>query len=162
MRFRELKKQKKIENKTENTKTINYATYPDRVKAFIVDMFMIYTPILYFIAYVVMGSKDEFQSSQLAPFIAVSIYGLIYALLVAKFGQTPGKKAYLIKVVDDKTEKNISFFRALCRFIMFLVSTTILLGLLTPFYRKDKKALHDIVCGTIEIQVKENINQLGK
>lgn len=36
---------------------------------------------------------------------------------------------------------------------MFLVSTTILLGLLTPFYRKDKKALHDIVCGTIEVQV---------
>ncbi|MFT7861051.1 MAG: RDD family protein [Sulfurimonas sp.] len=150
MRFRELKKQKKHQTKKE----ILYANYPDRVKAFIVDMFMIYTPILYFIAYVVMGSKEEFQASQLAPFIAMSIYGVIYAILVAKFGQTPGKKAYLIKVVDDKTHKNISLFRALCRFVMFLFSATILLGLLTPFYRKDKKALHDIVCGTIEIQDK--------
>lgn len=154
MRFRDLKKQKKHQQNVQEKKNIAYASSPDRIKAFIVDMFMIYTPILYFIAYVVVGSKEEFQSSTLAPFVAVCIYGLIYALLVAKFGQTPGKKAYSIKVVDDKTHQNISFFRALCRFVMFLFSTTILLGLLTPFYRKDKKALHDIVCGTIQIEVK--------
>lgn len=155
MRFRELKKHKKNQDHKQTLKTVNYASYPDRVKALIVDMFMIYAPILYFMAYVVMGSKEEFQASQLAPLMAVSVYGLIYTVLVAKFGQTPGKRAYMIKVVDDKTHKTISFFRALCRFIMFLFSATILLGLLTPFYRKDKKALHDIVCGTIEIQVKE-------
>ncbi|MDH4944446.1 RDD family protein [Sulfurimonas sp. C5] len=155
MRFRDLKKQKKNQQDTQKKKVLKYASYPDRIKAFVVDMFMIYTPILYFIAYVVMGSKEEFQASQLAPLIAVSIYGVIYAVLIAKFGQTPGKKAYMIKIVDDKTMKNISFFRAICRFIMFLFSTTILLGLLTPFYRRDKKALHDIVCGTIEIETKE-------
>ncbi|QOP42058.1 RDD family protein [Sulfurimonas marina] len=155
MRFRDLKKQKKNQQNKQEKKQLLYAKYSDKVKALIVDMFMIYAPILYFIAYVVMGSKEEFQASQLAPFIAVSIYGVIYAILIAKFGQTPGKKAYLIKVVDDKTQKNISFFRAVCRFIMFLFSATILLGLLTPFYRKDRKALHDIVCGTIEIEVKQ-------
>ncbi|WP_304545709.1 RDD family protein [Sulfurimonas microaerophilic] len=155
MRFRDLKKQKKNQQNKQEKKQLNYAKYSDKVKALIVDMFMIYAPILYFIAYVVIGSKEEFQASQLAPFIAVSIYGVIYAVLVAKFGQTPGKRAYLIKVVDDKTHENISFFRAVCRFVMFLFSATILLGLLTPFYRKDRKALHDIVCGTIEIEVKQ-------
>lgn len=155
MRFRELKKRKNDIKSSQENITIKYATFPDRIKAFIVDMFMIYTPILYFITYVVMGSKEEFQSSQIAPFIAVVLYGLIYSVLIAKFGQTPGKKAYLIKVVDDKTQDNISFFKALCRFVMFLFSTTILLGLLTPFYRKDKKALHDMICGTIEIQVEK-------
>jgi uncharacterized RDD family membrane protein YckC len=112
---------------------------------------MIYAPILYFIAYIVMGGKDEFQSSQFAPLMGVLLYALIYAVLISRFGQTPGKKAYNIKVVDDKTYKNISFFRAFLRFIAFLFSATILLGLLTPFYRKDKKALHDIICSTVEI-----------
>lgn len=154
MRFRDLKKQSK-QPKQEKKNSLQYATYPDRIKALIVDMFMIYAPILYVITYVFMGSKDEFQSSQLAPLIGVSLYALIYAVLVSKFGQTPGKKAYKIKVVDEKTQKNISFFRALLRFVAFLFSATVLLGLLTPFYRADKKALHDIICATVEIEVQD-------
>jgi len=151
MRFRDIKKQQKKHNQKPKI-DIKYATYPDRIKAFITDMFMIYAPILYLIAYVVMGGKDEFQNSQWAPLLGVTLYGLIYAILIAKFGQTPGKKAYNLKVVDDKSYENIGFFRALCRFIAFLFSATILLGLLTPFYRKDKKALHDIICSTLEIR----------
>jgi uncharacterized RDD family membrane protein YckC len=151
MRFRELKKQKAKKAKEKAQPSVAYARYPDRIKALITDMFMIYAPILYIITYVVLNGKDEFQSNQWAPFIGVTLYGLIYAILISKFGQTPGKKAYLIKVVDDKTYENIGFFRAFCRFIAFLFSATILLGLLVPFYRKDKKALHDILCNTVEI-----------
>ncbi len=154
MRFRDLKKhQSKIKHQQESVKYI-YATYIDRVKALITDMFMIYAPILYLITYVIMNGKDEFQSSQLAPLMAITLYGLVYAVLVSKFGQTPGKKAYTIKVVDEKTGENISFIRAFCRFIAFLFSATILLGLLVPFYRKDKKALHDIICKTLVVAEK--------
>ena len=154
MRFRNIKKrQKKIQHFKEKIQ-VQYASYPDRIKALITDMFMIYAPILYIIAYIIMGGKDAFQSSQIAPLLGVTLYGLIYAILIAKFGQTPGKKAYKIKVVDDKTFKNISFFRAICRFIAFLFSATILIGLLLPFYRKDKKALHDIICSTVQIYEK--------
>ena len=153
MRFREIKKNKKRKQQQSNTPQVRYARYPDRIKALITDLFMIYAPILYLIAYVIMGGKDAFQSSQLAPLMGVTLYGLIYAVLIAKFGQTPGKKAYDIKVVDDTTYENISFFRAFVRFVAFLFSATILLGLLPPFYRKDKKALHDIICSTVEIYV---------
>jgi uncharacterized RDD family membrane protein YckC len=153
MRFRKLKQQ------TKNTKAVDsqnkikvvYANYPQRIKALITDMFMIYAPILYIIAYLVMGGKEEFQASQLAPLIGVTLYALIYAILISRFGQTPGKKAYKLKVVDDTTYEKISFFRALLRFISFLFSATILIGLIFPFYRKDKKALHDIICSTVEI-----------
>ena len=117
-------------------------------------MFMIYAPILYGIAYVAMNGKDDFQSSQLAPFVGVSLYGLIYATLLSKFGQTPGKKAYEIKVVDDKTGNNISFFKAILRFVAFLFTATTLLGLFIPFYRKDKKALHDLISNTIVVVIK--------
>jgi len=157
MRFRNLKKQSKQNNQNKTTlQKIKYANTVDKIKAFITDMFMIYAPILYFLAYVVMDGKDAFQNSQIAPLIGVTLYGLIYAILISKFGQTPGKKAYTIKVVDDKTYENISFFRALFRFFAFLLSATILLGLFTGFYRKDKKLLHDIICNTVEIETDSN------
>ena len=153
MRFRDLKKQKKRLKNQQNDHAVCYAYYPDRIKAFITDMFMIYAPILYFLTYVVMDGKDSFQASQLAPLVGVTMYGLIYAVLIAKSGQTPGKKAYDIIVVDDKTYEKIGFFRAFIRFVAFLFSATILIGLITPFFRKDKKALHDIIASTVEIYV---------
>lgn len=154
MRFRKLKKQNKTTPDINKPKYI-YAKYSYRVKAFITDMFMIYAPILYIIAYVAMSGKDEFQSSEFAPFIAVTIYGLIYALLLSNFGHTPGKRAYDMKVVNSKTGETISFFRAVFRFIAFLFTATTLLGLFLPFYRKDNKALHDLICGTIVVVEKK-------
>ncbi len=156
MRFRDLKKQSTKNNHIkENKPSVEYARFTDRIKALITDLFMIYAPILYIITYVFLDGKDDFQASQLAPFIGVSIYGLIYAVLISKFGQTPGKKAYTIKVVDIKTYENIGFFRSLFRFIAFLFTATTLLGLFLPFYRKDNRALHDLLANTIEIVTKE-------
>ncbi len=153
MRFRDLKKQK---NKPkQDVSTVTYARYADRVKALIVDMFMIYAPILYIITYVFLDGKDDFQSSQLAPLIGVTLYGIIYSILLAKFGQTPGKKAYLIKVVNFKTKKNIGVLRAFFRFISFLFTATTLIGLLLPLYRKDNRALHDLLSNTAVIALKE-------
>ena len=151
MRFRKLKKQTKTkqEQKTELKETVHYATIPDRIKAFITDMFMIYVPILYIITYVVLGGKDDFQSSDIAPFIGVLLYGIIYTLFLWKKGQTPGKKAYTMRVVDATTHKKITLSQAILRFIGFLFSATILIGLIFPFYRKDKRALHDLIANTV-------------
>lgn len=153
MRWREIKKQKRPTLNDKEIPTVHYAGFAVRLKAFITDMFMIYTPILYILAYVVMGGKDAFQESQIAPLVGVILYALIYAIFLARSGQTPGKKAYEIKVVDSTTFEKISFFRALLRFIAFLVSATIIFGLLTPFFRKDKKALHDLMSKTAVIDV---------
>ena len=156
MRFRKLKKQVKTqhEKETEVVPLVTYASIPDRIKAFITDMFMIYIPILYVITYVAMGGKDEFQSSDLAPFIGVFIYGVIYVLFLYKSGQTPGKKAYEIKVVDATTYEKITLFQAILRFVGFLFSATILVGFILPFYRKDKRSLQDLIAKTVVIEVK--------
>lgn len=155
MKFRNVKKNAKTAETKARPKYI-YAPYSKRVKAFITDMFMIYAPILYIIAYVVMNGKDDFQSSQAAPLMGVTLYGLIYGLLIGRFGQTPGKKAYEIKVVDDKSGEYIGFFRAFWRFFLFLFTATTMLGLFLPLYRRDKKALHDILCNTIVVAQKKN------
>jgi len=154
MRFREIKKTKQ-KNKTKVDEKYIYARFTDRVKAFITDMFMIYMPIMYFITYIVLNGKDDLQDSQLAPMIAVGLYAIIYALLLSNFGQTPGKKAYDLKVLDDKTGETINFFRALYRYVLFLLTMTTVLGAFLPLYRKDKKALHDLICHTIVAKVKE-------
>ena len=163
MRFRKLKHKTKneINQTTQTKKKIISAPYSLKIKAFITDMFMIYAPILYIIAYAILGGKDAFQNSQMAPFIAVSLYGLIYSILLAKFAQTPGKKAYKLEVVDARNGKKISFVRALVRFAAFLFSATILIGLLFPLYRKDKKGLHDLIAGTIEVVEKEEVYPLS-
>ena len=148
MRFRELKKQSRQKTEVSKEENNNYASYPDRIKAFIVDMFMIYTPILYIITYIFMDGKDDFLSSDLAPLIAVVLYGIIYAIFVSRTGQTPGKKAYDIKIIHNSENNKISFFYAFLRFIAFLFTAATLLGLLLPFYRKDKKALHDLLLNT--------------
>ena len=147
-------KQKSNNNERQND-SVTYASYLSRIKAFITDLFMIYTPILYAITYVVLGNKEAFQHSFWGPFSAVVLYGIIYALFIAKTGQTPGKKAYKIKVVDAKTHKNISFFQALVRFVAFLFSATILIGLLFPLYNKQKKGLHDMIANSIEIEARD-------
>lgn len=154
MRWRDVKQGRAKPAKKTNTQKEPYATYPQRIKAFIVDMFMIYTPILYIITYFILGGKEDFQSSQAAPLAAVAVYGLIYAIFLAKKGQTPGKKAYEIKVVDKNGYK-LSFGMALLRFILFLFSATVIAGLLTPFFRADKKALHDIILGSKEIALEK-------
>ena len=150
MRFRKLKKQSRQKQNTKHAQTSKFQTptTPDRIKAFITDMFMIYVPILYIITYVVMGGKDEFQASTLAPLAGVTLYGLIYAFLLSRFGQTPGKKAYGMKVVDAKSHKAISFVQGLLRFLAFLFSATILMGLFVGFFRKDKRSLHDVIANT--------------
>ena len=156
MRFRDIKKQStKTKLEQNNLPKVTYATFTDRIKALITDIFMIYAPILYITTYVFLDGKDEFQSSQLAPMIGVTLYGMIYAILLSKFGQTPGKKAYLIKVINFKTNENLSFFRAILRFIAFLFTATTLLGLFLPLYRKDKRALHDLISNSAVVADKE-------
>ena len=61
MRFRKLKKNSKNTTDEPKVKYI-YAPYTYRIKAFITDMFMIYAPILYVIAYLVMDGKEDFQA----------------------------------------------------------------------------------------------------
>jgi len=153
MRFRKLKKQAKNnkEKRSNSEKSSLNASIPDKIKAFITDMFMIYVPILYILTYVVLDGKDDFQSSTWAPFIAVSLYGFISSFLLYKFGQTPGNKAYTMKVVDALTHENITFPQALLRFVSFLVGATFLVGFIVPFYRKDRRSLHDILAKTVVI-----------
>ena len=148
--WRKLKKQgfskTSIESNLTN-KTEILATFWERGKAQVIDTFMIYLPLLYFLTYVVIGSAQGFRESQWGPLIAVLIYGVIVALLMATKGQTPGKKAYDLWVRRNENQP-IGFFFSLLRFFLCLFSGFTLVGLLMPLWIKDKKALHDLILKT--------------
>ena len=68
--------------------------------------------------------------------------------------QTPGLKAYTIKVVDNKTKQKISFIQALVRYTTTLIAVVSLFLMFLPFLRKDKKTFQDILSNTIIIDEK--------
>ena len=108
---------------------------------------MIYMPILYIITYFVLGNKEAFLASDLAPFIGVFTYGVVDTILTTLKGQTPGKKAYEIATVNNDGSR-LSLIKAFLRFYLFLFSAFTIIGILIPLFRKDNKALHDLLLGT--------------
>lgn len=83
---------------------------------------------------------------------------LIFTILFwKKFqGATPGKKFVHIKVVDAKTFKDIDSRQAITRSLGYIASTLLFLGgFLMVAFRKDKKALHDLLADTVVIYEKQ-------
>lgn len=118
-----------------------------KIKALIIDLFMIYTPILYIMTYLILHGKEEFQNNQWAIFVCVFIYGIIEALFCAIASQTPGMKAQgLILQTRQKTKP--SFLLAFMRFFLWLFSLGFVFGFVFPFLRKDKQSFHDFICKT--------------
>lgn len=151
MRWRDVK-QGKISTQNEESFTPS-CPITWRIKAFLIDLFMIYVPILYITTYLILGSKEAFLHNQFAIFVDVALLGVVLAIFVARSGQTPGYKAYDIKLIDTKTETTPSFFRAIFRYICFLFSSSFLVGIIFCFFRKDRKNLHDLLSRTMCVNV---------
>ncbi|TSA87047.1 RDD family protein [Helicobacter mehlei] len=118
-----------------------------RLKAFLTDLFLIYTPILYFTTYVILGSAQAFRENQLAILSCVCVYGVINALFISKSGQTPGLRYTGLMVLDQQGQP-MGLGRACVRFVLWLVVASTLIGFFTPFFSKDKRFLHDVLCQT--------------
>ena len=146
-------KEKEAKKQPQTDDMIISASPLDRTKAFITDMFMIMMPIMYITTYVVMGGKEDFQASDTAHWITMAIYGLITVLFWIIKGQTPGFKAYDLKLIDDQTKEKPTFGLAVARYMMFIVSAVSIAGFLLPFFRKDKKTLQDVITQTSVIKL---------
>jgi uncharacterized RDD family membrane protein YckC len=144
---------KQTKQKDQNSSSIVCASALDRTKAFITDMFMIMMPIMYITTYLVMEGKEEFQASDTAHWITMAVYGVITVIFWVKKGQTPGFKAYDIKLIDDQTNEKPTLGIAIARYMMFIVSAVSIVGFLLPLFRKDKKTLQDVVLQTSVIKL---------
>ena len=153
-RFRKVKN-KKFTKQKDSTQAVSVKGLLFlRFKAFITDMFMIMMPILYIITYIILDGKDTFLSSNPARLSGALLYGVIVIVFWYKAAQTPGMRAYEIKIkrLDDT---KITITQALGRYLLFIVSASTLLLLLVPFFRKDRQMFHDILSRTKIVKLKD-------
>ena len=154
-------KQKKINNKTkttnktQETKIDSCASLLSRLKAFLTDSFLITTPIIYIVMYLVLGGGEEFaQNRSFGWSLILGVIALIIIFFWYVKSETPGMKAYSLKIVNHNL-KRVSFFQAIIRYIVTLLAISSIFLLLIPFFRKDRKTLQDIISNTLIIETNE-------
>ncbi|MBP9615553.1 MAG: RDD family protein [Aliarcobacter sp.] len=148
-------KEKKSINSNIKSPKSDLASLGLRLKAFLTDTFLITTPILYIVIYLIMGSGEEFaQNRTLGWGIIFSVHALIILIFWLKNGQTPGLRAYEIKLVDTNTRQRVSVVQVLIRYITTLFAVISIFLLFLPFFNKDKKTIQDIFSNTIIINDK--------
>ncbi len=80
-----------------------------RLKAFITDIFMIYTPMLYIMTYAILGSAKDFRENQSAIFLCLLFYALTHSFFIAFKSQSPGMRYAQFKLVKNN-RKEVGFF----------------------------------------------------
>ena len=129
--------------------SLNFVSIAKRFKAFLTDTFLITTPILYIVIYLVMGSGQEFSENRsLGWGIIFAIHFIIISIFWVLNGQTPGLKAYDLKLVDSKTGTRVSVLQTVIRYAATLFSIISIFFIFAPFVNKEKKTFQDIVSNT--------------
>lgn len=138
-----------MEDKTENKpkQRARLASRFERAKAFLIDLFLLYVPVLY-LWYFILGSKEAFLANQAVIFLCCVFFGLTQGLFLSIKAQSPGLRAYELYLIERKTGKKANFFRIMLRYIVFLLGSSLLFGLLMSFLRKDGLTLHDLLSQT--------------
>ncbi len=157
-RWRDIKKGKIPQKKEPTLPSFTPAPIADRLKAFLTDTFMITMPIIYIVIYLVMGSREDFHEHMGEGWLYIIIpHMLIVTLLWSIKGQTPGMKAYDIKIVRwSEPAKLPNLLQSFVRYVAMPLSIFSLVGILIALFRKDKQTLHDLISLTRLIRV-ENI-----
>ena len=157
-RWRDIK-QNKSKNKQnifiKEDLTIESSPISSRFRAFLTDTFLITTPILYIVIYFIMGSGEAFSQDRISGWLMILF---VHASIILFFwfvkSQTPGLKAYSLKIIDNKTKNRISLIQAMIRYLTTLVAVISIFLLFLPFLRSDKKTFQDILSNTIIINEK--------
>jgi len=152
-RFRDLKHGKvtppKASGKDKTSKAIG--TYPDkrtRSKAFITDSFMLLMPLMYIVFYLVMGGREGFAANKLLGWIDILVpLVFIQIAFLAKTGQTPGMRAYNIRLADSQTLQQPTFGQIVLRQILAPFSR-LLFGWALLFLRPDHRLPHELLSRT--------------
>lgn len=148
-------KQGRVHSKKEANPSLKTSLLPQhasiglRLKAFLTDTFLITTPIFYVVIYFIMGGGDEFAQNRI---MGWSLIFIIHALVILFFwlkkAQTPGLKAYALKLQNSNEQQDITLFQAIIRYIATLFAVISVFLLFIPFFRQDKRSFQDIFSNT--------------
>ncbi len=157
-RFRDTKKGKitVTKEKKRSQGTFNFAKRRDILKAFVVDSFMLLMPILYIVIYFLFSGREGFAQHRLLGWLYILIPLIVVeTLFLVKSGQTPGMKAYGIKLIFLPTSQKPPLSTIILRQILSKF-TFLLFGWIVLFFRKDGRNLHDLIVGTAFVNEDSN------
>jgi uncharacterized RDD family membrane protein YckC len=150
-------KKRKISTKIDISQNIVYGTFGGRFFATIMDMFLIIMPINILIGFIY--GYETMKNPSLNPTAGIIQMVLTLAVTIMFWkisGQTPGKKALNLYVVDKNSLENISIFRAIIRYLSYFISMISIIGFFLPLFRNKRESLHDLISGTLVIYKKVN------
>ena len=163
-RFRDIKQGKVSGDQREDTvkkkkktsvPTMMYAKASQKIKAFLTDSFMLMMPILYVVIYMVMGGREGFAEQKAIGWAYIFVpLVIVQTLFMIKTAQTPGYRAYDLKIIDNITGEKPSAFIILFRNLCAVLSFFSVFGWMMMFFRKDAKTLHDLLSGTAIVHKK--------
>ena len=147
-------KQSRIQNEKSfesnvKSKKNDLASLPSRFKAFLTDSFLITTPITYIVMYLILGGGTAFADNRVFGWSLIlgSTAFIITFFWYVKF-QTPGMKAYSLKIVNNDFNR-ISFFQAIIRYFATIFAMISFFLLFVPFFNKEKKTFQDIISKSV-------------
>jgi len=125
--------------------------FPDkrtRAKGFVTDSFMLLMPVMYLVIYLVMGGREGFAANKLLGWVYILV-PLIFIQIVflAKTGQTPGMRAYNMRLVDSRILEPAGFGQIVVRQIVAPFSR-LLFGWVLMFFRADHRQPHELISHT--------------
>lgn len=92
--------------------------------------------------------------------IILNFVGSYFIILrpIKKYGQTPGKRILKLKILNDDFVVNFSWWQIIFREFFAKIITLSLFFVSGPMiiFRTDKRVLHDFICGTRVVRLKEN------
>ncbi len=145
-------------NSQNSSSLIQVAKISSRFFAIVIDTLIILVP-LFLIGMLIgfwgsMTDESDMLTSLKAQFVGAFL-GILYeaVFLSGPWQATPGKRLLGIKVTDQ-SGMPISFWRAFGRSAAKLLSSIFLIGYIMAFFTKNKRALHDLMAGTIVIEGK--------
>ena len=106
-------------------------------------------PIMYVVFYLIMDGREGFADHRVLGWIYILIpLVIVQTIFMSRTGQTPGYRAYNIKLIDENTKEKPSTFIILFRNLSAILSLFTLIGWALMFFRKDHKTLHDLLSAT--------------
>jgi len=162
-RFRDTKKGKITNIKSKKsgnsaTSNIKYINLMDYFKALITDSFMLWMPIVYGVIYLIFGGRVGFSNHMLQGWLILfAILTVIESLFLyfSANSQTPGMKAYNIKLIFEPTKKKPPFTTIVLRQILSKISFVSFLWLII-FFNKNHKNIQDFITSTALVYEKNN------
>jgi len=149
-RFRDVKqgKQTVLKEKKAKSNEPKFISNGAFFKAFLTDSFMLLMPIMYIVFYLVFGGREGFGEHKLLGWLYILIpLAIVESIFLIKAAQTPGMKAYNIKLISLKTNKKPSLGIILLRQLLSKI-TFLIFGWIVIFLNKKHRNLHDFILNT--------------